>query len=98
MEDLFDQFMLTLRSDQLPRKHSIHLRALWFDAKGDWNSAHHTIQDLEDSLSARIHAYLHRQEGDQFNARYWYAKAGTSYPEISLKKEWEELTKQALSL
>jgi hypothetical protein len=34
---------------------------------------------------------LHRKEGDNFNADYWYTKAGKKRPSFSLEKEWELL-------
>jgi len=36
-------------------------------------------------------AYLHRKEGDLWNADYWYAKAKKTRPNISLEEEWESL-------
>jgi hypothetical protein len=73
-----------------------HLKALWFDAKGDWQKAHILIQDVEDKNAAWIHAYLHRKEGDIFNADYWYRRAGKSRPDISLEKEWEQIAEALL--
>jgi hypothetical protein len=52
------------------------LRALWHAAKGDWTAAHEEAQSGEDRNSAWVHALLHREEGDQFNAEYWYRQAG----------------------
>ncbi|MEH3115414.1 hypothetical protein [Pedobacter terrae] len=75
---------------------SVQLRALWYDAKGDWGRAHNQVDHLDDLASARIHAYLHRKEGDIWNANYWYAKAGEKLPELSLEQEWEELIKRFL--
>jgi hypothetical protein len=69
----------------------VQLKALWYDARGDWNTAHNQVDHLNDRASARIHAYLHRKEGDIWNADYWYAKSGESRPQSSLDKEWEEL-------
>jgi hypothetical protein len=47
---------------------------------------------MDGATAARIHAYLHRKEGDEWNSRYWYRRAGTSYPEnMSLAQEWEYL-------
>jgi hypothetical protein len=65
--------------------------ALWWAGKGDWNKAHHIVQDLPDSFSARIHAFLHRQEGDLSNARYWYDRAGSQMPATSIDQEWDDL-------
>ena len=60
---------------------SNHLRALWYDLHGDWNSAHRIVQQLEDVDAMWIHAYLHRKEPDLANARYWYRSAGKLFPE-----------------
>jgi hypothetical protein len=49
------------------------------------------IQDVDDKTAAWIHAYLHRKEGDLFNADYWYRNAGKQRPSISLDKEWEQI-------
>ena len=58
--------------------HTIHsrpLRALWHSGHGDWAAAHEEAQQGEDSDSAWVHALLHREEGDPWNAEYWYRKA-----------------------
>jgi hypothetical protein len=52
------------------------LRALWLDARGDWDAAHECVEERADRDSMWVHAYLHRKEGDAANARYWYARAG----------------------
>ena len=44
----------------------------------------------------RIHAYLHRKEGDIFNAKYWYTRIKTSFPSISLDQEWANLVEEYL--
>ena len=51
------------------------LRALWHAARGDWNAAHEEAQAGKDNDCAWVHAMLHRDEGDQFNAAYWYRRA-----------------------
>ena len=38
---------------------------------GDWDAAHDIAQDIDSPEAARIHAYLHRVEGDDGNAAYW---------------------------
>jgi len=72
-------------------------KALWHTGKGDWNRAHQIVQDLPDKFSSQIHAFLHRQEGDLSNASYWYDKAGSKMPSLSLERELEMLTESALS-
>lgn len=73
------------------------LVALWQDAQGDWAGAHATVQDLESTAAAWVHAYLHRREGDQSNARYWYAKAGKPACRLSLDEEWDEIATNLLN-
>ncbi|MES2377544.1 MAG: hypothetical protein V4553_13250 [Bacteroidota bacterium] len=70
---------------------SIQLKSLWYDGKGDWQKAHAQVDQLTDQQSAWVHAYLHRKEGDTWNADYWYSKAHKTRPDISLEKEWEQL-------
>lgn len=72
------------------------LLALWYDAKDDWKSAHDQVDQLSGKNAARVHAYLHRKEGDLWNADYWYSKAGEKRPNLSLEKEWEELVNRFL--
>ena len=70
---------------------SNELIALWYDAKGDWKLAHEQVDHLTSKSASRIHAYLHRKEGDTWNADYWYRKAGETRPDLSLEEEWEDL-------
>lgn len=41
----------------------------------------------------RVHAYLHRKEGDPSNAAYWYRRAGIGPFTGSLAEEWETLVR-----
>jgi hypothetical protein len=41
---------------------SDHLRAIWYDLHGDWDSAHRIVQGMSDVHAMWIHAYLHRKE------------------------------------
>lgn len=92
----FSAFKETLRNNEAPAQISVYLKALWYDAKGEWGKAHDLIQDLTDKTAARIHAYLHRKEGDQGNALYWYHRAGMQRVSVSLEKEWEEIVRDLL--
>jgi hypothetical protein len=82
-------FKLSIVSSEPPSGIEDHLLALWYDAKGDWEGAHRTIQDIPGPLASWIHAYLHRKEGDDGNAGYWYSKAGRKMSAESLDKEQE---------
>jgi hypothetical protein len=71
--------------------------ALWHDARGDWESAHNIAQSKEGTRSYdRLHAYLHRVEGDTWNAGYWYRRAGAEVFKGTLEEEWEVLVKEYL--
>ncbi len=63
----------------------------------DWEAAHNIAQTKEGTLAYdQLHAYLHRKEGDRFNANYWYRRIGESMPVISLEEEWEVLVERFL--
>jgi hypothetical protein len=93
----YTEFQSTLNQPLPPAGLSAPLLALWLDAKGDWNGAHEAIQDETDRSSAWLHAYLHRKEGDQWNADYWYSKAGKKSPRCSLTEEWEVIARALLN-
>jgi hypothetical protein len=67
------------------------LKALWHDARGEWNNAHDLAQEVNTQDGSWIHAYLHRKEGDRSNAQYWYQRANRKMPAYSLQQEWEEI-------
>jgi hypothetical protein len=46
----------------------------------------------------RVHAYLHRKEGDRANAAYWYRKIRRSPPDISLAVERDALLRDLLAV
>jgi hypothetical protein len=55
-------------------------RAVDLALSGDWDGAHALVQDHEgEAVPDWIHAVLHRIEGDEGNARYWYRRAGKAY-------------------
>ena len=72
------------------------LLALWWDGKGDWNKAHHVAQDVAGPDGAWVHAYLHRKEGDESNAAYWYRRASRTFPKDDLEAEWVRIVEEML--
>ena len=90
----FEQFQQSLSQSSPPSAISRHLESLWYDAKGDWEQSHNIIQDINDRNASWIHAYLHRKEGDLWNADYWYNRAGKKRPSITLDEEWEGIVRQ----
>jgi hypothetical protein len=78
------EFPESVSKDQPP---SEAMSGLWWDAKGDWTRAHESAQRDEGPAGARVHAYLHRKEGDSSNAAYWYQRAGKSQCRGSLQED-----------
>ena len=72
------------------------LAALWWDAKGDWARAHALVDELESPEGMAVHAYLHRKEGEDWNADYWYLRAGRQYQRPELEDEWLALAQAVL--
>ncbi len=68
-----------------------HLQSLELAAQGDWDGAHQIIQVYDDNLACLVHGYLHRIEGDNGNAAYWYQRAERSLPANSLHEEFDQL-------
>ncbi len=92
----YDEFLKSL-NDKKPPRISVYLEALWYDKKDNWHRAHQIAQEIYDESGSWIHAYLHRVEGDIWNANYWYSRAGKKMPAVSLEEEWEILTKYFLT-
>ena len=78
---------------QPPAGLSAAARALWFAKAGQWDAAHDLCQEIPGSAGSWIHAYLHREDGDEPNAQYWYSRAGKLMPPqgMSLADEWLEI-------
>lgn len=75
------------------------LHALLFTARDNWHAAHKIAQKREGQLNYdRIHALLHRIEGDEWNAKYWYRRINQPYERLSIEDEWNELTTEYLEL
>lgn len=87
----------SLNRSQPPEGLAPVVQALWYAAKGDWNRAHEIAQAIDDSNGAWVHAYLHRVEGDQSNAAYWYRRAGKPVATNSLDAEWDALAQTLLA-
>ncbi len=90
------RFKKSLEAKAPPKRLSLALEALWWDAQGDWDKAHDRAQQQEDEDGAWVHAYLHRKEGDLTNARYWYRRAGKSPSTSGLAAEWQAIARALL--
>ncbi len=94
--DTLSFFKSSLKEPHPPLSLSNALQALWYDANGDWDKAHDLAQIEENAISNWVHAYLHRKEGDQFNASYWYRRADKPVCKLSLDEEWEQIAAELL--
>jgi len=90
------EFEAALSLDAPPEGVPAPVAALWWDAKGDWARAHSLVDELETPDGMAVHAYLHRKEGVEWNANYWYDRAGRQYRRPTLDAEWRALVKGLL--
>lgn len=86
-----EEFRASLSGAAAPEGLPVAVQALWWDAKGDWARAHGLVDELETTEGMAVHAYLHRKEGQAWNADYWYKRAGRKYHRQELEEEWEAL-------
>ncbi len=90
-------FTATLKETAPPEGLGRPLASLWYVAKGDWDRAHKLAQEEDNKTGAWVHAHLHRVEGDEANAGYWYGRAKRPPSAASLKAEWEEIAAALLA-
>jgi hypothetical protein len=91
-----DDFHRSLTSSKPPVGLTLALVGLWWDAKGDWTQAHEAAQQDEGHDGSWVHAYLHRKEGDQANAAYWYGRASKPVCREALDDEWLSIVRDLL--
>ena len=83
-----DEFRRSLTDAAPPSDLSPALQGLWWQAKGDWPRAHQVTQADKSIDAAWVHAHLHRVEGDEANAGYWFRRAGKDHSQAPLDEEW----------
>ena len=91
-----DDFRQSLADNEPPPGLTHALAGLWWDGKGDWKQAHESAQQDEGVEGSWVHAYLHRKEGDQDNAGYWYSRAGKPFWREALDSEWVSIVQALL--
>lgn len=84
-----ERFRGTLDDEAPPAGLSAPLAALWHIEKANWDAAHALVQDDDSRAGAWVHAHIHRMEGDLWNARYWYGRAGQPVADGDLDSERE---------
>lgn len=58
---------------------------------GNWKAGHDIVDSLSHPMAYRIHGHLHRTEGDDWNADYWYRRAGLTRPALSIEDESHQI-------
>ena len=91
-----ENFTKSIEEKTLPKDLTQILTALWYDGIGDWKKAHEITQNISTVQASEVHAYLHRKEGNNSNANYWYTKVGKKFCNKPLHEEWAELVKRSL--
>ena len=91
-----DDFRQSLTAAKPPAELTLPIAGLWWDAKNDWTRAHESAQQDEGPAGSWVHAYLHRKEGDEENAAYWYRQAGKPVCRDSLNAEWLNIVTELL--
>jgi hypothetical protein len=86
-----EELRASLQAEGPPGGLKAPMAALWWDAKGDWTRAHALVDELETAEGMAVHAYLHRKEGQAWNADYWYERAGRRFHRETLDEEWAVL-------
>jgi hypothetical protein len=81
-----DDFRQSLTASEPPAGLTLALAGLWWDAKDDWTRVHESAQQDEGMEGSWVHACLHRKEGDQGNALYWYGRAGRPVCRLPLNR------------
>ena len=91
----FLEFTATLNQSAPPPLSPL-LQAMWYDANGEWEAAHNIAQDINSNDGSWVHGYLHRKEGDESNAAYWYRRANKTFKRNTLEEEWTEIVRALL--
>jgi hypothetical protein len=91
-----EAFIKRVDDERPPPDLSEVLNSLWWDKKGDWDTAHAIAQEIHTVQGSAVHAYLHREEGVLWNADYWYSRAGRARPDIPLEEEWRGLVQEMM--
>jgi hypothetical protein len=91
------EFKRSLSNRTPPANLKPALTALWWAGKGKWDTAHSLVMDEAGKDCARVHAYLHRRESDEENARYWYRRAGIPMPAATPQAEWAAIARDLLA-
>jgi len=92
-----EEFRASLAREAPPDGLGPALLGLWHQGRGAWEAAHETVQSDDGADAAWVHAHLHRVEGDEMNAGYWFRRAGKPHTRGDLDTEWAEMAAALLA-
>jgi hypothetical protein len=72
------------------------LLGCWHALRGEWDAAHDAVQG-DSTSDAWVHAALHREEGDDANAAYWYSRAGREPAPGAFRQEYLAIASHLLA-
>jgi len=84
-------FESSLEEPSPPEGCSKEIAALWWLRKRNWQKAHDLIDGEPGPDCAWVHALLHRMEGDEGNAAYWYARSGRQRGTSTIGQEIDDM-------
>ncbi len=85
------QWQDSLKQQNPPKELNNIQKSLWYISKGNWDKAHSIVQFIFSKNAAWVHAFIHRVEGDNANANFWYRNAGKEFPNTDQKQEYNQL-------
>lgn len=89
-----DEFLATLEQPAPKPDWSTLVQALWWACRGHWEQSHDLVNSCPGADGARLHANLHREEGDLGNAGYWYRRAKVQMPDNNWQEERRQLIEE----
>lgn len=87
LDERMQQFLESLGLERPPEGVRGPLLGCWHALRGCWDAAHDAVQ-ADTEQDAWVHAALHREEGDDANAAYWYGRAGRSVAAGAPRREY----------
>ncbi|MCR9071369.1 MAG: hypothetical protein NXI18_06575 [Alphaproteobacteria bacterium] len=94
----FEEFRRSIDEGVPPDNLGAALLGLWHQGRGAWETAHETVQADDGAPAAWVHAHLHRFEGDEMNAGYWFRRAGKPHTKGDLDEEWTAMVAALLDM
>ena len=87
---------LIKKRDLMSHNNENYIKAIDLALQGKWDDSHLIVQELNTTLAQRIHAVLHKIEGDESNSRYWYGRSGYSFDEFVNSTEELQVIKASI--